>query len=56
MVSLMLNKLDFGNAVLVGLPAYLMRRLQSIQNASARLIYQLRCSAINTEQRLNNPR
>ena len=30
--------------VLVGLPAYLMRRLQSVQNASARLIYQLRPS------------
>jgi len=30
--------------VLVGLPAYLMRRLQSVQNASARLIYQLRRS------------
>ena len=41
MVSLVLNKLDFGNAVLVGLPAYLIRRLQSVQNASARLIYQL---------------
>ena len=40
----MLNKLDFVNAVLLGLPAYMMRRLQSVQNASARLIYQLRRS------------
>ena len=30
MVSLVLNKLDFGNAVLVGLTAYLTRRLQSV--------------------------
>jgi len=28
----------------VGLPVYLMRRLQSVQNASARLIYRLRRS------------
>ena len=40
-VSLVLNKLNFSNAVLVGLPAYLMRRLQSVKNASARLIYRL---------------
>ena len=40
-VSLVLNKLDFGNAVLVGLPAYLMRRLQSVQNVSTPLIYRL---------------
>ena len=38
----MLNKLDFGNALLVGLPAYLIRRLQAVQNASARLIHRLR--------------
>ena len=44
MVSLVLIKLDFGIAVLLGLPAYLTRRLQSVQNASARLIYQLRRS------------
>jgi len=43
-VSLVLNKLDFRNAVLVGLPDYLMHRLQSVQNASARLIYRLRRS------------
>jgi len=42
-VSLVLNKLDFGN-VLVGLPAYLMRRIQSVQNVSVRLIHRLRRS------------
>ena len=41
-VSLVLNKLDFGNALLVSLPAYLIRRLQVVQNASARLIHRLR--------------
>jgi len=43
-VSLMLNKLDFGNALLVDLPDYSIRRLQAVQNVSARLIYQLRHS------------
>ena len=42
-VSLVLDKLDFDNALLVGLPAYLIRRLQAVQNASARLIHRLRC-------------
>ena len=41
-VSLVLNMLDFGKALLVGLPAYLIRRLQAVQNVSARLIHQLR--------------
>jgi len=34
--------LDYGNAVLVCIPAYLVRRLQSVVNAAARLIYHLR--------------
>ena len=38
-VSLVLTKLDYGNA---GLPAYQYRRLQSVLNAAARLIYQRR--------------
>ena len=38
-VSLVLSRLDYGNAVLAGLPAYLFRRLQSVMNAAARLIY-----------------
>ena len=37
-VVLVLSRLDYGNGVLVGLPAYLVRRLQSVLNASARLI------------------
>ena len=38
-VSLVLTKLDYGNATLTGLPAYQYRRLQSVLNAAARLIY-----------------
>jgi len=35
-VSLVLNRLDFGNATLASLPAYqLYRRLQSVLNAAA---------------------
>ena len=44
MVVLVLSRLDYGNGVLIGLPAYLVRRLQSVLNASARLIHHLRCS------------
>ena len=42
--ALVLARLDYGNSVLVGLPAYLTKRLQSVLNASARLIYRLRRS------------
>jgi len=35
------SQLDYGNAVLIGLPTYLVRRLQSVLNASARMIFQL---------------
>ena len=41
-VSLVLSRLDYGNSVLAGLPAYLCHRLQSVLNASARLICNLR--------------
>ena len=41
-VALVHSRLDYGNGVLVGLPAHLMRRLQSVLNAAARLIYHLR--------------
>jgi len=41
-VSLVLRKLDYGNATLTGLPAYQYRRLQSVLNAAARLIYRRR--------------
>ena len=36
------TKLDYGNFVLVGLPVYLQRRLQSVLDAAARLVYRLR--------------
>ena len=42
--SLVLSRLDYGNAVLAGLPSYLFQRLQSVMNAAARLIYGLRHS------------
>jgi len=41
-VTLVLSRLDYGNAVLVGLPTHLVRRLQSVQNAAAWLIYHMR--------------
>ena len=40
--ALVLCRLDYGNGTLVGLPAYLINRLQSVQNAAARLIFRLR--------------
>ena len=43
-VVLVLSRLDYGNGVLIGLPAHLVRRLQSLLNASARLIHHLRRS------------
>jgi len=41
-VSLVHTRLDYGNFVLVGLPAYLQRRQQSVLNAGAHLAYRLR--------------
>ena len=32
------NKLDFCNSILIGLPKYLIKRLQSVQNCAARLV------------------
>jgi len=43
-VALVHSRLDYGNGVLVGLPAYLMRQLQSVLNAAARLIFRLKTS------------
>ncbi len=40
-VALVMSRLDYGNSVLVDLPAYLVGRLQSVQNAAARLICNL---------------
>jgi len=44
MVTLVNQQLDYGNSTLVGIPAYLMHRLQSALNAAARLIFHLRRS------------
>jgi len=41
-VSLIHSRLDYGNFILVGLPAYLQRHLQSVLNAAARLVFRLR--------------
>jgi len=35
------SRLDYGNFVLVGLPSYLQRRLQSVFNAAARPVFRL---------------
>ena len=43
-VALVDQRLDHGNSTLVGIPSYLMRRLQSALKAAARLIFHLRCS------------
>jgi len=42
--ALVLSRLDYGNGMLHGLPIHLIRRLQSVQNAAARLIFRLRRS------------
>ena len=36
------SRLNYGNFILVGLPAYLQRHLQSVLNAAARLVFRLR--------------
>jgi len=38
-VALVLSKLDFGNATLAGIPLYQPRRLPSVMNAAARLVF-----------------
>ena len=43
-VALVHSRLDYGNGVLVGIPAHLMRRLQSVLIAAARLIFNLKRS------------
>jgi len=37
-IALVVTRLDYGNAVLTGLPVYLLRHLQSVLNAAAWLI------------------
>lgn len=41
-VSLVHSRLDYGNFIFVGLPAYQQRRLQSVLNAAARMVFNLR--------------
>jgi hypothetical protein len=43
-VALVHSRLDYGNSVLVGIPAYLTSRLQSVLNAAARPVYNLKRS------------
>jgi len=38
-VSLILSQLDHGNATLSGIPQYLLKRLQSVMNLAARLVF-----------------
>jgi len=40
-VALVHSRLDYDNGVLMGIPAHLMRRLQSVLNAAAQLIFNL---------------
>ena len=42
MVALVLSRLDYGSTVLFGLPQQLVDKLQSVQNAAARLIFAAR--------------
>jgi len=43
-VALVLSRLNYCNSVLFGLPANLIQRLRSVQNAAARLIFRIRRS------------
>ena len=43
-VALVLSRLDYCNSILFGLPANLIQRLQSVQNAAARLTFRIRRS------------
>ena len=42
MNSFVISRLDMGNSLLFGIPAYELNRLQKLQNSSARLIYGLK--------------
>jgi len=37
--SLVLTRLDYGNSILAGVPQYQLKRLQSVMNAVARLVF-----------------
>ena len=41
-ISLVMSRLDYGNAMLAGSPSYMFDKLQSVLNAAARLIFSKR--------------
>jgi hypothetical protein len=42
MNGLILSKLDYCNSIMAGTPAYLLKRLQAIQNMACRIVFNLR--------------
>jgi len=40
-ISLVLSRLDHGNATVSGIPQHLLKRLQSVMNSAARLVFSL---------------
>jgi len=45
------SRLDYSNSLLIDLPLTHIQRLQSVQNAAARLVFNLRCSESQTRWR-----
>ena len=37
--SLVLSRLDYGNATLAGIPSYLLQQLQSVMNSATQLVF-----------------
>jgi len=55
-VALVLSQLDYCNSVLFGLPAHLIQRLQSFQNAAARLIFRTHYVSAHQPSLASRPR